>query len=203
VALYRNPATGVPYFLRARIAVSKFSDATSAVGRGADFWTAYGRLFGVRSAGSELALHSAKRDRYGVTHLRYDQRYRGLPVFGHQLLLHIKDGAAIAANGRFAEQISVPTTPTVSGVAAARAASRGISARGRRSVAGQPSLLVRVEGGHRARLAWHVRIASSEPLGLWNVFVDALNGDVLRAYNDLHTARDRVTYTNGNDPDRS
>jgi Zn-dependent metalloprotease len=201
VAVYRNPATGAPYFLRARIAVSKFSDATSASGRGADFWAAYGRLFGIRSAGSELALHSAKRDRYGVTHLRYDQRYRGLPVFGRQLLLHLQNGEAIAANGQFADQISVPTTPKVSEAGAAWTASRHLPVRGRRSVAGKATLLVHVSGLNRARLAWRVSVASSEPFGLWNVFVDALDGDVLRAYNDLHTARDRITYTNANDSD--
>ena len=37
VAVFRNPTTGAPYFLRARIAAARFSAATSAVGRGADF----------------------------------------------------------------------------------------------------------------------------------------------------------------------
>ena len=50
VAVYRNPTTGAPYFLRARIAARKFSDATAVARRATDFWEAYGRLFRVRSA---------------------------------------------------------------------------------------------------------------------------------------------------------
>ena len=73
--------------------------------------------------------------------------------------------------------------------------------RGARSPAGTPTLLVHLNGLDRARLAWRVTVASSEPLGVWRVFVDARTGEILRAYNDLHTAKNRVTHTNANDPD--
>jgi hypothetical protein len=107
----------------------------------------------------------------------------------------------IAANGHFADGISLSTTPAVSANGAAFVAGGGILARGSRSVVGSPELLVHVDGLDRARLAWRVRVSSSEPLGIWQVFVDAQRGDVLQAFNDLHTARNRLTHTNGNDPD--
>jgi Zn-dependent metalloprotease len=107
----------------------------------------------------------------------------------------------IAANGHFAEAIDLVTTPAVSDTGASFTASSGIPVRGARSLAGSPTLLVHVNGLDRARLAWKVTVASSRPLGVWRVFVDAQNGGVLSAYNDLHTARNRLTYTNANDPD--
>ena len=116
-----------------------------------------------------------------MTHLRYDQRYRGLEVAGRQLLLHLRDGAVIAANGHFADGIELETTPTVSET-------------GARSPAGAPTLLVHVNGLDRARLAWRVTVADSEPLGVWRVFVDARTGKVLRAYDDLRTAKNRVRH---------
>ena len=201
LSIHRSPTTRSPYFVTGRIPVARFSTSTSAARRGAAFWRTYGALFGVRDSAGELALRKAATDTYGVTHLRYDQRYRGLEVAGRQLLLHLRGGAVIAANGHFADGIELDTTPTVSETGAAYAAGVGIPVRGARSPAGTPTLLVHLNGLDRARLAWRVTVASSEPLGVWRVFVDARTGEILRAYNDLHTAKNRVTHTNANDPD--
>jgi bacillolysin len=201
VAVYRHPSTMSPYFVRGRVPTSAFSSSSDHTRQGADFWRAYGGLFGVDNTSTELYLRTERTDIFGVTHLRYEQRYRGLRVFGRQLLLHLRDGDVIAANGHFADGIDLSTTPTVSDTGAAFAAGTGIAARGTRSVLGSPTLLVQVDGLDRARLAWLVTVSSSDPLGIWRVFVDARTGEVLRAYNDLHTAKNRITHSNGNDPD--
>jgi Zn-dependent metalloprotease len=201
VSVFRNPTTKHPYFVTGRIPATSFSSSTDPARQGADFWRSYGALFGVADAATELVLRRQTTDAYGVTHVRYDQRYRGLQVFGRQLLLHLRDGEVIAANGHFANGVELATAPAVSATGAAFTATGGISARGGRSLAGTPTLLVHVNGLDRARLAWRVTVSSSEPLGVWRVFVDAQTGDVLQAYNDLHTAKNRITHTNGNDPD--
>jgi bacillolysin len=201
VAVYRHPTTRKTYFVTGRVPVETFSNAATVAGRGADFWRSYGAAFGVRSYDDELALRSAATDGYGVTHLRYDQRYQGLPVFGRQLLLHIRDGEVLAANGRFASDIGVTTSPHVSTTGAEWVASGAIPVRGERRLVGDPELLIHVDGVDRARLAWKVSVASAEPFGLWRVFVDAVSGDVIRAYDDVHRARNRITHTNNNDPD--
>jgi bacillolysin len=200
LAVFRD-RTGDPYFLTGRIPVTEFSAAASAAGRGDDFWSAYGGVFGMRDADEELALTDQETDEYGVTHLRYTQRYRGLAVHGHELVLHLKKGQAIAANGEFADGLSLSTTPAVSGAGAAWAAAGSVRSRGPRRTVGRPTLLVHVDGLGRGRLAWLTTVASSDPLGLWRVFVDARTGDVLRLYNDVETAQNRQTYTNANDPD--
>jgi Zn-dependent metalloprotease len=201
VAVYRDPTTRDPYFLTGRIAVSESSRAASAAGRGADFWSAYGGLFGMRNAGEELVLRRQETDVHGVTHLRYAQRYRGLAVHGHELLLHLRRGQAMAANGHFADGLSLSITPAVSRAGAAWTAARSVRARGLRRPVGTPTLLVHVDGLGRGQLAWLTTVASREPLGLWRVFVDAHTAEVLRLYNDLQTAQNRQTYTNSNDPD--
>jgi bacillolysin len=201
LALYRNPTTSAPYFLTGRIPASSFSRSTTAAGRGADFWAAYGGLFGVRDVNSELALRREETDVYGVRHLRYAQRYRGLVVHGQELLVHLRRGEVIAVNGRFAGGLELSTTAAVSDAGAAWVASGAVSSRGRRHSVGAPTLLVHVDGLGRARLAWLARVATGNPLGVWRVFIDAHSGDVLQAYNDLQTARDRQTYTNANDAD--
>jgi thermolysin len=201
VAIHTNPTTGRPYFVTAQVPVSSFSNAVSAAGRAADFWESYGAIFGVDDPSTELVLRAQERDRYGVTHLRYEQRYRGLAVHGQQLLLHIQYGQVIAVNGHFAAEIAISTNPTVSSTGAEWVADGAIPARGPKQSVGSPTLLVHVDGLGRARLAWSTRVATGNPIGVWRIFVDARNGDVLRFYNDLHTAKDRITHTNGSDPD--
>ena len=199
VDVYRSPTTRAPYFVRLAVPVSSFSGAASAAARAVDFWRSYGSVFGVADATNELSLRSVRIDRYGVTHVRHDQRYEGLPVVGRQLVLHMRKGEVVAVNGRFAGALDLTTIPSVSDAGASWVASRSIPARGSRSVSGAPRLVVHVDGVDRARLAWRVTVASKRPLGLWRVFVDAQTGDVLRFFNDVHTDRNRETYTNAGD----
>ncbi|MGH2764447.1 MAG: M4 family metallopeptidase [Actinomycetota bacterium] len=195
-----DPAESVPSFVTGRILVTEFSSSGGAAARGWDFWEAYGRAFGVADARSELALRSIERDDLGMTHLTYDQRHRGLPVFGRQMLLHLDGNAVTVVNGEFTVDIELSTTPAVS-AREARTAARAVPARDLHPAKVAPELLVFVDGAERARLAWRVSIVSERPLGLWRVFVEARTGDVLRFYNDLHTAKNRRTHTNANDPD--
>jgi Zn-dependent metalloprotease len=195
-----DPGESVPSFVTGRIPVAEFSSAGAAVSRGWDFWDAYGRAFGVANARAELTLRSIERDDLGMTHLTYAQRHRGLPVFGREMLLHLDGNAVTVVNGEFTVDIALPTTPAVSATEA-RIAARAVPARALRPADVAPELLVFVDGEERARLAWRVSIVSERPLGLWQVFVDARTGGVLRFYNDLHTAKNRQTYDDGNDPD--
>lgn len=196
-----DPGESVPSFVTGRIPVEEFSTAGTAAQQGWDFWDAYGRAFGVADPRGELALRSVERDDVGMTHLEYDQRHRGLPVFGRRLLLHLDGGAVTVINGEFTPDIGSSTTPTLSS-AGARTAARG-AVPARRLLAGgpRPELLVHVDGAERAQPAWRITVASRRPVGLWQVFVDARTGEVLRFFNDLHTAKNRTIYTNGNDAD--
>lgn len=196
----KDPGESLPSFVIGRIPAAEFSSRGTPAGRGWDFWDAYGRAFGVTDPRAELALRSIERDDLGMTHLTYDQRHRGLPVFGRRMLVHLDGGAVAVVNGEFTPDIGVSTTPTVS-PNEARVAAGAIPARALRPADVPPELLVFVDGRERSRLAWRVVIVSERPLGLWQVFVDAMTGEVLRFFNDLRTAKNRQTYDDGNDAD--
>jgi thermolysin len=195
-----DPGERLPSFVTGRIPVGEFSSRQAPAERGWDFWGAYGRAFGVADPRGELVLRSVERDELGMTHLAYDQRHRGLPVFGRRMLIHLDGDVVTAVNGEFAAGIEVSPTPAVS-ANEARDAARAVPARALRPPEVEPELLVFVDGAERARLAWRVSIVSGRPLGLWRVYIDAMTGDVLRFYNDLRTAKDRQTHHGGNDPD--
>ncbi len=195
--LHRRPGDG-PFQVMGRVALRRFTDARTAAGRGRDFWAAYGPAFGVRDAATELRLRSAKTDVRGVTHLRYDQRHRGLAVHARQLLVHLDSRDVIAVNGEFEAGIDVGTEPTVSAAQAKELATQALRKLGTRPTGVDPKLLVYVHPVEGARLAWRVAVPTSRPFGLWRVFVDARTAAILASHDDLHTARDRHTHTNGN-----
>lgn len=196
----RQPGAAVPYWVTGRIPLTEFSKAGATREQAQDFWEEYGAAFGLADPEEELILRSTTSDRLGMTHLRYDQRYRDLPVFGRQLLLHFRGNAVTAVNGDVAPAIDVPTTPEVSGLAAAWIARLRLAKLGPSSTQ-SPTLLIYVDAGGRPHLAWRVTVATGRPIGLWRVFVDALDGEVIVSYDNLHTAKSRATHTNGNDPD--
>ena len=188
-------------FVRMKVPVSEFSQANAASVRGQDFWHEFGAAFGVSDPEAQLSLSSNTRDAAGGAHLRYDQRYKGLSVFGGQLVLHLDaKGAARAVNGDFARDVSVSTTPAISESGAVWTATRRVPAR--ELTAGlEAEQLVFVDPLGKAHLAWEATVTTQRPLGIWRVFVDAHTGEVLRFHNDLHTARNRETHNNGNNPD--
>src|SRR5689334_23034247 len=52
--------------------------------------------------GNEMKLSSERKDELGITHLRYQQFYRGVKVEGAEYLVRARDGWAISANGHLA-----------------------------------------------------------------------------------------------------
>ncbi|MFN2386079.1 MAG: M4 family metallopeptidase [Thermoanaerobaculia bacterium] len=197
---HRKPTSAAPFFVQGRVPLSKFTAARAAEERGRDFFRRYGAVFGIRDEAAQLKLKSATPDAIGMTHVRYDQVHGGLPVFGRQLVVHFDQFAVTAVNGDFADVERVPTTPAVSSREARDAAVAVVRKREAIAPALAPELLVHVDGAGHARLAWQVSIATRRPVGFWRVFVDALDGKVFFSYDDLKTARNRMTYTNGNNP---
>ncbi len=76
-----------------------------------DFLDQQRDLFGIRSAADELELLRIEPDtQLGWAHVRFDQVYSGIPVFGRQLVVHLdKQGQPVAVNGQFTPGIDLPT----------------------------------------------------------------------------------------------
>jgi Zn-dependent metalloprotease len=85
-------------------------DATIIAGQ---FMNEYGRYFGLRSAG-DLHLLQNNQDSLDMQHVRYNQTYHGIPVFGAQTIVHVKKDSSVAsANGRTIPNITINTTPLI------------------------------------------------------------------------------------------
>lgn len=149
----------------------------------------------VRAPGEEFAVLNEHTDALGQTHVRLGQRWRGLPVYGAEVLVHL-DGAGrpVLFTGRYYRTPAAVTSarPAVGKDAAAAAAENALRTRtvvGPLSTAARQVLaypgpateLVVFHPGPDAPpvLAWHVTTRPSFA-ERWESFVDARTGRVLR-----------------------
>lgn len=157
------------------------------------FLSANRALFALRSPEAELQLKDSSADRLGNRHLRFQQMYQGLPVFGSEIVVHLnRENAVRGVNGRFTPRIDVPKEPRLSAEDAKKIALR--DERNNREIPGkEPVLLVLIHGG-KPHLCWHLTVGGSDKAldgstapAEWAYFVDALTGKVVWRYNNLPT----------------
>jgi len=135
-------------------------------------------------------------DADGSQHVRYDRTYRGLPVIGGDLVIHLAPGGAYTGADRATRSgLAVPTTtPAVrataaatNGVAALRSAHRGTTFRQAKA---RPQLVVDALHG-TPRLAWRTTAVGVDTLGnpaARVVLSDARTGARIDAWDALETA---------------
>ncbi len=69
---------------------------------------------GAPAAGSDLQVARTERDDLGMSHVRLNQFYQGLRVFGAQLVVHMNDEGITAVNGDFVPEVSLEVRPALS-----------------------------------------------------------------------------------------
>ncbi len=143
------------------------------------------------------------------THVRLQQTYKGVPIFGGDIVVHAAEGKFRGLNGQLA--VHLPNIDLNPGIDADRAMSIGKGLYQSQSKDNQVSglqfarektdLVVFPRSGRDAVLAWHVvfftELQDGINPGLWNYFVDAQSGDVLLSYNGIHTL-DQASGPGGN-----
>ncbi len=95
--------------------------------RASAFLQRYGSVMGIRDAATELRAVKVVPDAFGMTHVRMNQYYNGLPVFGAQVIVHMNGQGITGVNGNFVPNINVNTAPAVSRAAALAGAGESVS----------------------------------------------------------------------------
>ncbi|MBS1252447.1 MAG: Bacillolysin [Anaerolineales bacterium] len=163
------------------------------------FLTRHAAAFGMRDPAREFTLIDAEVDQLGMTHLRLQQAYQGVPVMGADLRVHFDSTGqwVTAINGDYLAGIELPTAkPSIRAKSAVRTA-RASLPKGR---VGQPAQLVVVDGRLTpavtgAHLAWRIELYDHRVPARNIYLIDAHTGLILDSYNGLTTGRDRQTYT--------
>lgn len=213
LAAHWDARTGAPDFLAGagRNGRLPYTPAPGEVGRpeaiARGFLNQNRALFGMASADSDLRLARIEPDhQLGFSHLRLNQTYQGLTVFGKQLVVHLDPQHQVAAvTGSFVPGISMPVEPRVGREQAEALALRDLldnqltpleRARIQPNVLrDKTQLLIYVDYRGHPALAWQVTILTDRPLRQWRSFIHARRPAVIHAYDSAAYEKDRRTYT--------
>ena len=202
--IYTSLNAGTPYFIN-RSAMElldtgahKISSDASGSERALAFIEDNTDVFLLESPREELELISATETADGKQHIRFQQMFCGVPVWGQQLVVHLdKFGSPYAFNGRY---IPTPTSldVSVSVINAADAVERSLEHlsatvtiielddTSKRLLDYDDPITERTvwvnQSGGEAQFAWHVMIRPNMR-DVWHFFIDDYTGTVLDAYN--------------------
>ena len=170
-ALSRVGAAGA-----AAVAKPPLADVVGAASQdGLDTLQVYQGLLKIGDARQEFVRTASDTDSLGLTHVKYQQVYKGLPVWNKQVWVHLDpQGASYLVEGRTEPTPTVTTEPRIT---AQQAIDRMAADLGE---ARDPAteLVVHVDGWDIARLAWHVTAWRKGER--WHFFVDAFYGVILQ-----------------------
>ncbi|MGB0099525.1 MAG: M4 family metallopeptidase [Nocardioides sp.] len=219
IRIKTEPTTGEVGFVRA---VGKNGDllpdaaatsARSAAAKATTYLDQYAAAFGAQP--DELQPAGVSATDHGWT-VRYDQTYRGLPVFGARLLANLDaSGDLTSVNGFVAPDLDLDTTP---GFSQSEAAARAVSivkadppgtdssadVAGVKAAATTLSVyrMGAIKGERGANIvAWVVEVTNQKNVRDM-VFLDANTGKIVNRYSMIADALDREVYEadGGTDP---
>jgi len=167
-----------------------------------------GSLFGLTDQASELQLKRQKETQDGRSVMRFNQTYKGVPIFGAELVVQLNaSNDVIMVNGKILPDIKLDTLPTFDMTSAKQTALKLVSAKygvvSEALIVSEPDLWVYDPGlvGYpgATSLVWLMQVTSVELAPIRElVLVEAQTGTVLMNINQVDTARNRLTYTAGN-----
>lgn len=126
-------------------------------------------------SGLQLKLISEQQDQYGMSHLRYQQLYRDIPLLGAELITHIRDNSVYRVDGHLAQLGSASTNPSLNAAQAAAIATQYKKINANYST--QQQLVISATKQQYDRLAWLITIKSG--LQRYIILVDALSGSII------------------------
>jgi len=170
-------------------------------------------LFKIAPANDKFETVKLKKDELGMTHLKLQHRYKNVPVWGSELILHSNAGNEIVeVNGQFTPGLSIDVTPAISSQSALEIALKDLGeAKYRWQNMGQeellkevyhdknltwkpkPELYIAPENGDFNKgnyvLAWKMTIAvDGAKMGNYEYFIDAINGRIINKFNSMPDA---------------
>ncbi len=149
----------------------------------------------------DFDVSASTRDNLGQTHIKLQEKIRGLQVVGGEYILHVNaKGVVVGMNGNIvADLADLPRNPTVDSIGALdRAASQAGVSFGK--LVDKPQLVYLINEKGSAFLAWvgTYSYTDSEGEQLDKIYANALSGDHLMSDAKYKRARNRNTYTANN-----
>ena len=180
-----NTRTGMVHSVRGLLTSPQVGSAREIADR---FLSEHRELFGIPENTDDFQYVDTK-ERRGMKHVSYQQRFQGLPVVGAELVVHIDQGNRVQmVNGSCFPGIETDMhAAMISEENAVEAVFAAIQTEEPPS-AQQVELVIFPREAQYVR-AYKIMAHTQKPLGDWVYFVDASTGMVLDGYNAIHFAR--------------
>ena len=178
VAFKVRPGVGTPMQIRG----ARLQNANgNALATARTFLSANKSLLRLQNPGQELAPAGRLQDELGLSHLRFEQRYKGLRVWPAEVLVHLdEEGSVYLLDGAYVPTPRLDIRPVISSEAAVLEARSIVPG----SKVSKPELFIFAPGDRAARLAWRME-AEVSAQSRWLVVIDAVNGARLLAYDQV------------------
>jgi bacillolysin len=127
-----------------------------------------------------LLLRNVNRDQYNTQHLEFTQQYNEIPIWGDEILVHIRDKEVYLINGNIFPDgflLSSPTVPKLTSSDAEEIAMQEISI-SHSGANSKSQLVILPDSIYSGRLCYFVEVTFG--LNRHLLFVDALNGTILK-----------------------
>jgi len=162
------------------------------------FLAQHGDLFGLTADLSDLQ-YVQTTERRGIRHVTFRQRYRDLPVFGAEILVHLDQADRVQmVNGEYCPDVNVDMTATpIPKAQAFQVVLADLDLTGSLPADARAELVIFPRGNTYCR-AYKVTMTVKNPVGNWVYFVDAVSGDILDSYNDLRFLKGKGSIYNSN-----
>jgi bacillolysin len=136
----------------------------------------------MKTSGSKAVKKTIQHDKLGYKHVRLLQTYKGIPVVGGEIIVHInKENVVYLIQGDYLSDITVSTEPSISAAAAVQVGLDELRGKPGLRVAEEPSLVI-----YGSQLAYHYVLSyEGTEVGKWVYYVDAHTGNLIFRYNDI------------------
>lgn len=196
--LHRD-ARGIPTFVTGKIGLLPKGERGRAA---AAFLKDFARKNLDARGTEELEVRRVREDHLGKLHVRAQQFLHGLPVVGAELILHsdVRTGEVYAVNGRFIPDTGLPLKPEIDAERALITAYITLGIQDPKVLAGPELTYVVDTLEYDTHLAWSVLVSYQDEEGeqIDRIFADALVGGLVSRHAQVHSARNRETYTANN-----
>lgn len=193
----RDASRGTITFLRGRNlseGLEQHSDfrELQLAGRSAEiaiaFLNAHRGLFNLEHPSEELIVTSVTTDDLGFKHVRLQQAFAGIPIWGAEMIVQLDRASHVnLVQGRYIPTpSSLGTTPGLTTEEAMRIVAKHLTNLGSACRGCQAQLVIFVTGDNRPRLAYRVLATVSLAEG-WAIMVDAKSGTILEKLSTVYS----------------
>ncbi len=188
ITAYMESEKGIPVYVEGTLSNQKTfgNEADRAIA----FFQENRGAYKMVSPVDELTVARTDHDKLGMSHVRFHQNYRGVPVIGASLIAHFTpDGTLKTVNGHYYHDINLDVKPVITSDEAVATASEDLKTFFGEGNPTPPELVV-FPWENRYYLCWRFFLMSDTPMGRWEYFVDAHTGKIIYNANRIMNDND-------------